>query len=289
MKRILVTGKNSYIGKAFYDYISQFKEYTVDSISVRDNGWKKEDFSSYNVVFHVAGIVHLNMKKISDEQKKLYYKVNTDLTIFLAQKAKKEGVKQFIFMSSASVYGDGAPIGKERVITKETQISPTNFYGDSKAKAEKGLRKLEDNDFKVVILRPPMIYGKGCKGNYLMLAKLAKKMPVFPKIKNSRSMCYIGNLVEFVKLMIENEERGIFWPCNSEISNTGELVKMIASVYGKKTLLIPGCSLVLKLLSCVSSSVNKAFGNFCYAPELSAYKTNYRKYGLEESIRITEK
>lgn len=289
MKRILITGKNSYIGKTFYEYISQFKEYTIDFISVRDSAWMKEDFSSYNVIFHVAGIVHLNMKKISDEQKKLYYKVNTDLTIALAQKAKKEGVKQFIFMSSASVYGDGAPIGKERVITRETPIYPTNFYGDSKAKAEKGLRKLEDKDFKVVILRPPMIYGKGCKGNYLMLAKLAKKMPVFPKIKNSRSMCYIGNLVEFVKLIIENEERGIFWPCNNEISNTSELVKMIASVYGRKILLIPGCSLVLKLLSCVSGSVNKAFGNFCYDPELSVYKTDYRKYGLEESIQITEK
>lgn len=242
MKRILITGKNSYIGNAFRDYMVQFPENQVDTISVRDGAWKEIDFSQYDSIFHVAGIVHLSMKNVSVKQKRLYYEVNTNLTIALAKKAKQEGVRQFIFMSSASVYGDGAAIGKQRIITKETLISPTNFYGDSKAKAEKGLKKLESEKFKVVILRPPMIYGKGCKGNYLALVKLAKKLPIFPKINNSRSMCYIGNLVEFVRLMIENEETGLFWPCNKELSNTSKLVRIIAAAYGKKVLLVPGCT-----------------------------------------------
>jgi UDP-glucose 4-epimerase len=288
MKRILITGKNSYIGNAFRDYMVQFPENQVDTISVRDGAWKEIDFSQYDSIFHVAGIVHLSMKNVSVKQKRLYYEVNTNLTIALAKKAKQEGVRQFIFMSSASVYGDGAAIGKQRIITKETLISPTNFYGDSKAKAEKGLKKLESEKFKVVILRPPMIYGKGCKGNYLALVKLAKKLPIFPKINNSRSMCYIGNLVEFVRLMIENEETGLFWPCNKELSNTSKLVRIIAAAYGKKVLLVPGCTWGVKLLGHVNKSVNKAFGNFTYEEKLGEYKKEYRKYGLEDSIRFME-
>ncbi|MDE5639775.1 MAG: NAD-dependent epimerase/dehydratase family protein, partial [Odoribacter sp.] len=192
MKRILVTGKNSFIGNAFCDYMAEFPEYTVDTISMRDGAWKEMDFSAYDSIFHVAGIAHADVGKVSADQRELYYKVNTDMTIALAQKAKAENVGQFIFMSSAIVYGNSAPIGKNRIITEDTPPSPANFYGDSKLKAEEGIRKLESNIFKVVILRPPMIYGKGSKGNYPVLAKLAQKLPVFPKVKNRRSMLYVG-------------------------------------------------------------------------------------------------
>lgn len=199
MKRILITGKNSYIGNAFHDYIKQFPEYQVDAMSVRNGAWKDMDFSKYDSIFHVAGIAHADTGKVSAKQRKLYYEINTELTIALAVKAKAEGVGQFIFMSSAIVYGDSASIGKKKVVTKETLPKPTSFYGDSKQKAEEGIRKLESNLFKVVILRPPMIYGKGSKGNYPILAKIAKKIPIFPKVKNRRSMLYVGNLVEFVR------------------------------------------------------------------------------------------
>ena len=288
MKRILITGKNSYIGNAFSDYMERFPEYQVDTVSVRDGAWKEMDFSGYNSVFHVAGIAHADVGKISAKQRDLYYKINTELTIALADKAKVQGVGQFIFMSSAIVYGDSAPIGKKKIITKETLPRPASFYGDSKQKAEEGIRKLESNLFKVVILRPPMIYGKGSKGNYPVLAKLAGKIPVFPKVENSRSMLYVGNLVEFVRLMVENEEAGIFWPCNKECSNTSELVRMIAAAHGKNVFLVPGCTWLLKLLSHVNGAVDKAFGNFVYGKGLSDYRVEYRKCTLEESIRMTE-
>lgn len=289
MKRILVTGKNSFIGNAFRNYMAQFPEYTIDMASVRDGAWKKMDFSGYDSVFHVAGIAHVDVEKVSEKQRKLYYKVNTELTVELAKKSKLEGVRQFIFMSSAIVYGNSAPIGKNKIITEDTPPSPDNFYGDSKLKAEEELRKLESNLFKVVILRPPMIYGKGCKGNYPVLEKLAKKLPVFPKVENNRSMLYVGNLVEFVRLMVENEESGIFWPCNKEYSNTSRLVKMIAATHGRKILLIPGCGWILKLLCHISRSVDKAFGNFMYEDRLGEYRIAYRKYSLEKSIRQVEK
>lgn len=289
MKKILITGANSYIGMSFEKYLTQWPEqYQVDTVDMVDGSWREKSFSGYDCVYHVAGIAHSDSGKISPEKAKLYYAVNTDLTIETAKKAKADGVKQFVFMSSAIVYGESAPIGKSKVITRDTPVSPANSYGDSKVQAEKGILPLQDDSFKVVILRPPMIYGPNSKGNYPVLAKLARKMPVFPKVKNQRSMLYIGNLVEFVRLMIENEEQGIFWPQNAEYSNTTELVKLIAQAHGKKILVIPGFTWALKLLSHVTGLVNKAFGSLSYDMELSDYRQGYREYTLEASVAATE-
>lgn len=289
MKKILITGANSYIGTSFENYMKQWPEkYQIDTVDMIDGTWREKEFSEYDTVFHVAGIAHSDVGNVSEERKALYYKVNTDLTVETAKKAKADGVKQFIFMSSAIVYGDSAPIGKPKVITKDTPVSPANFYGDSKVQAENGIMPLNDERFKVVVLRPPMIYGPNSKGNYPVLSKMAQKLPVFPKVKNQRSMLYIENLTEFVRLMIENEEQGIFWPQNSEYSNTTELVQMIAKAHGKKILVIPGFTWVLKILSHMTGLVNKAFGNLSYNQKMSVYKENYCKVVLKKSIYKTE-
>jgi len=290
LKRILITGANSYIGVSFENYIKQWPDlYRVDTVDMLDGAWREKDFSLYDVVYHVAGIAHSDTGKISEEKEKLYYAVNTDLTIEVAQKAKAEGVKQFIFMSSAIVYGESAGIGKSKMITKHTPVAPSNCYGDSKVQAENGILPLSDSSFKVVVLRPPMIYGKGSKGNYPTLAKFAKKLPVFPYVGNQRSMLYIENLAEFVRLMIVNEENGIFWPQNREYSNTSELVKMIAAVKGKNVILIKGFAWALKILGIFVGVVNKAFGNLAYEMSMSEYKEEYRVASLQESIERTEK
>lgn len=289
MKKILITGANSYIGTSFEKYMEKWPEkYQVDTLDMIGDDWKKYNFTGYDSVYHVAGIAHSDNGKISREKAKLYYDVNSKLTIQTAMKAKKSGVKQFIFMSSAIVYGDSAPIGKMKMITKDTPVNPANCYGDSKVKAENGLRKLEDENFKVVILRPPMIYGKGSKGNYPLMSKLAQKLPIFPNVKNCRSMLYVDNLMEFVRLMVENEERGTFWPQNAEYSNTSELVKMIAAQHGKRVILVKGCTLLLFLLRFATGIVDKAFGNLAYDKNISQYKENYRLFTLGESIKETE-
>lgn len=289
MKNILITGAGSYIGTAFESYMQQWpQQYRVDTVDMIDGSWREKSFAGYDCVYHVAGLAHSDTGNVSEETKQFYYKINTDLTVETAKKAKADGVKQFIFMSSAIVYGDSAPIGKDKLITKDTPVAPANFYGDSKVRAEKGILPLSDDSFRVVILRPPMIYGKGSKGNYPVLSKLARKMPVFPKVGNARSMLYIGNLTEFVRLMIENEEQGIFWPQNSCYSNTSELVKQIAAAHGKKLPLVPGTGWALKLMSHITGLVNKAFGNLRYDMAMSEYKCEYRRYSLEESIRETE-
>lgn len=289
MKKILITGANSYIGMSFEKYMAQWPDlYQVDTVDMIDGTWREKSFAGYDAVYHVAGIAHSDNGKISQDKAKLYYAVNTDLTVETANKAKAEGVKQFIFMSSAIVYGESAPIGKTKIITKDTPVSPANSYGDSKVQAEKGIQPLNDENFKVVILRPPMIYGPGSKGNYPVLSKLAQKLPVFPKVDNQRSMLYIDNLMEFVRLMIENEEQGIFWPQNAEYSNTTELVKLIAQAHGKKLMIVPGITWALKIMSHMTGLVNKAFGSLSYDMGLSTYRCDYQKVSLAESVRRTE-
>ncbi|GFI55294.1 N-acetyl-alpha-D-glucosaminyl-diphospho-ditrans, octacis-undecaprenol 4-epimerase [Clostridiales bacterium] len=291
MKKILITGANSYIGTSFEKYINEIypESYTVDTVDMIDGSWKNKSFSGYDAVFHVAGIAHSDSGKISKEKEQLYYAVNTNLTIETAKKAQSDGVKQFIFMSSAIVYGESAPIGKQKIITQNTPTAPANCYGDSKVQAENGIRPLSDENFKVVILRPPMIYGKKSKGNYPVLAKFAQKTPIFPYVKNQRSMLYIENLCEFVRLMIENGEQGTFWPQNAEYSNTSEIVKMIAAAHGRKVKLVKGFSWLLKIICHFSGLVNKAFGNFVYDINMSNYKFCYQKISLEKSIVRTEK
>ena len=235
MKKILITGAESFIGVSFEKYLERYGEaYQVDTVDMRDGSWREYDFSSYDTVFHVAGIAHSDGGKISREREALYYAVNTDLTVEAAKKAKAEGVAQFIFMSSAIVYGKSGSIGKPKHITLDTEPSPANCYGDSKLRAERGLMELSSDSFKVVVLRPPMIYGKNCKGNFATMARIADKTPIFPKVKNERSVLYIDNLSEFIKLMIDNGESGVFFPQNREYMNTSETVRLLGAAKGRR-------------------------------------------------------
>lgn len=284
MKRVLITGKGSYIGTHFKEYLEKEPEkYYVEELDMIDGTWKDSDFSKFDVVYHVAGLAHSTP---DESQREIYYKVNTDLTYEVAEKAKKSGIKQFIFMSSIIVYGSGT-IGEDRIITKDTPLTPDNFYGDSKKQAEIKIRPLEDDDFRIVILRPPMIYGPNSKGNYPLLAKFAKKTPIFPTLKNKRSMLFLGNLLEFVKLMIDNEETGTFLPQNNEYVSSYDLVKEISKIHNHNIIFIGLFNPIIKLFN-KQTYVNKVFGNLTIDKSLSTYKQDYNKYSFEESIELTE-
>lgn len=293
MKKVLITGANSYIGTSFENWVKgKCTDIVTETLNMRDDAWRQKDFGGYDAVFHVAGIAHADVGKASEEEKKQYYWVNTELTAECAAKAKKDGVSRFIFMSSIIVYGESAGIGKHKIITAETITSPANFYGDSKLKAEEKLISLQDEGFRVVILRPPMIYGKGSKGNYPLLAKMAAKLPFFPRENNQRSMLYIGNLCKFVELMIRNEEQGIFYPQNREYVRTADMVAAIAKEHGRKIhltgLFHPAILLLGKLGGKPGELADKAFGSLVYEKKISEYKEEYRVYGFEESIHLTE-
>lgn len=286
MKNILITGAASYVGTSFERWIAQWpNDYAAITVGTRNREWETLDFSQYDAVFHVAGIAHQDAKA---EMEELYYKVNRDLTIAVAEKAKAEGVRQFVYMSSMIVYGASSKVGESKLVTKDTNPEPINFYGDSKLQAEKGILPLQSDKFKVVILRPPMIYGKGSKGNYPLLSKFAKVSPIFPDIDNQRSMLHIENLCEFVRLMIDNEEAGIFFPQNGEYVKTSEMVRLIGNVNGKKVKLVRMFNPFLVAMKNKLNLVNKVFGNLSYDLALSDYKVDYRVHNLEDSIRQTE-
>jgi nucleoside-diphosphate-sugar epimerase len=285
MKKILITGANSYIGTSLEKWLNQYPDlYSIDTIDMIDGSWKGKDFSAYDVVFHVAGIAHVSS---NPKMKEIYYKVNRDLTIETAIKAKTEGIKQFIFMSSIIVYGDSS-ISK-RVIDKNTIPAPSDFYGDSKLQAEQGIKKLESENFKIVILRPPMIYGKGSKGNYPRLSKLARITPIFPDIDNERSMLHIDNLCEFIRIMIEQEESGLFCPQNAEYVKTSEMIKVIREIHGKKIIMTKLFNPIIRLMFDIGA-VRKVFGNLVYDQSMSDHdRFNYRIRDFRESIILTEK
>lgn len=286
MKKILITGATSYVGKSFELSMKQFSDdYLIETVSSRDNIWKMKDFSTYDVVFHVAGIAHVSADPKMED---LYYKVNRDLTLDIARKALEQGVKQFIFMSSIIVYGDSGKITNKKVIDQKTEPNPNNFYGMSKLQAEEGLIALMGDNFKVAILRTPMVYGKGSRGNYNKLSNYAKKVKVFPDIDNERSSIHIDNLCEFIRLIVKNEEQGYFYPQNKEYLNTSKLVKLIAEVNGKNIILTKAFNPLLRLMGSRVGVINKVFGNLAYTMDMSEYKENYRVRSLTESVRVTE-
>ncbi len=294
MKKVLITGANSYIGTSFKMYVSKnhADQLSVDTIDMIDGSWRKADFSNYDIVYHVAGIAHADVGNVTDEVKQKYYRINTNLAIEACKKAKNESVKQFVFMSSAIIYGDSAPYGVTKRITKDTEPKPANFYGDSKWQADKGVRELEDVNFTVTVLRTPMIYGKGSKGNYPALAKMAKKLPIFPDVQNERSMLYIENLCEFLSQVMIRGCGGIFWPQNAEYSRTSEIVKLIAEASGHKIVVSKAFNWTVGLASHVPGKIcglaNKAFGNLSYDQSLSNYDFKYKIVALKESIERTE-
>lgn len=289
MKRILITGSGSYIGSRVKAYLEQWPEcYQVETVTLRTGDWRQRSFAGFDAILHAAGIVHQPKSKDDPAQAELYDRVNHRLAVEVAEKAKCEGVTQFLFLSTEAVYGIHAPVGKVITITKDTPLHPADNYGISKAKAEEGIVALRDDTFKVAILRPPMIYGKGCKGNYQTLSKLAKKLPVFPLVENQRSMLYIDNLCEFIRLLVEDGADGLFCPQNEEYISTADMVNRIAHANGRGILMVRGFGWTLKLLRPMTGMVDKAFGSLCYDRSLSDYPKNYCVKSFDESIAETE-
>lgn len=274
-KRILIMGSGSYIGGAVKTYLeSDSPLYIVEEKDTIGLVPEPGMFKGYDVVFHVAGIAHM---KETAENRPAYFKINRDLTVDIAKAAKAAGVGQFITLSSMSVYG--ILMGR---IDRATVPRPVTAYGASKLSADETLKRLADADFKVAVLRPPMVYGKGCRGNYQLLRNFAVKSFVFPDIRNQRSMIYIGNLCEFVKRVIDCESSGLFFPQNREYVSTTEMVSLIAQSNGKK---IKTTRIFNPLLRVIPLTIlKKIFGDLTYEKVHTV-----GKYRFQESIRLTEK
>lgn len=293
-KKVLITGEGSYIGESFRKYAednypSNFEINVIDTMNPK---WKMSDFSSYDIIYHVAGIAHADIGKVDEETKNKYYKINTDLAVDVCRKAKNEGVKSFIFMSSIIVYGDIGGFGNRDKINKNTVPIPMNFYGDSKLQADVAVREFADEDFNVVVIRPPMIYGTGSKGNYQKLVKIAKFLPFFPDVDNKRSMLYIDNLCELlcqVMLVDALDNEVVLLPQNADWVKTSEMVKEIGEKLNSRVRLTKMFNGAIKLCSIapgkMGNLVDKAFGNLVIEHEISRYEgIDYQKKSFEDSI-----
>ena len=282
MRKILITGAGSYVGESVRRYIlSTSSDFQIDAVDTMNDAWKQADFTLYDVVYHVAGIAHVNA---DPKMEALYYKVNRDLTIEVAKHAKAAGVKHFIFMSSQIVFHESQSL-KTEVLTAETKENPNGFYGDSKLQAELGIKPLEDENFKVCILRPCMIYGPNAKGNFPRLAKLACKTPIFPCWHNKRSMLYIDNLAEFVKQAILRELSGTYYPQNRELADTVEIIRFFAKAAGHRIWITKLLNPFVWLGSYVLQPINKMFATYYYDPEMSKMDFDYQLVSFEESLK----
>ena len=275
MKKVLITGANSYIGDAVKKYLDAYDD--MYDIQIKDTiGWipKIEDFIGIDVVFNVAGIAHV---KESRANKELYYKVNKKLVVDIANAAKAGGVKQFILLSTMSVYGliTGC-------INKNTLEKPISAYGKSKKEADDEIKLISDKNFRFACIRPPMVYGKGCKGNYQRLRNFVLSCPVFPDYPNKRSMIFIGNLCSFIKTVIDKEMEGTFCPQNAEYMNTSDMVRRIALENNKRIVLTRVFNPIIKFAPI--GIVKKVFGDLVYEP-IDKVDT----YSFEESIKLTER
>ena len=260
MKKILITGAKSYIGTSFEKYVNEnFADaYAVETVDMIGDAWRNMSFSGYDAIFHVAGIAH---QKETAENAGLYYKINRDLAFETAEKAKREGVKQFVFLSSMSVYGV-----ESGEISLRDDVAPVSNYGKSKLQAEELLTKQNDDAFMVTVLRPPMVYGKGCRGNYNFLKKWIKTFHVFPDYNNRRSMISIETLQAYVLNVIAEPRAGVLFPRDPEYIRTTDLVRQIAQEeqigvwYTKLFNPMIRCCLKIKL-------IRKVFGDYVYKDE----------------------
>lgn len=274
-KHILITGSDSYIGENFRKYLEKEPErYSADCISTVGLIPEPDHFRGYDAVFNVAGIAHV---KETNENRELYYEINRDLAVHIAEAAKEAGVGQFIQLSSMSVYGK-----TEGFIRKSDVPYPDSAYGESKLSADEAAERLNSKDFKVAVVRPPVVYGRGCRGNYQILRSFAVKSPVFPDYRNQRSMIYIGNLCEFVKQVIDRRESGLFFPQNSEYVDTARMVREVARRNGNKILLTHIFNPVIRMLPL--KMMKKVFGNLTYERT-----DTVNRYSFQRSISLSER
>ncbi|MDR0221475.1 MAG: NAD-dependent epimerase/dehydratase family protein [Lachnospiraceae bacterium] len=275
MKKVLVVGENSYIGQAFAAFAHD--KYEVKMVSSRNEAWKNTSFAGYDCVLHCAGIAHASR---NPQMEALYYQVNCDLAVAVAGQAKAEGARQFILLSSILVYGS-----QHSEIDDDTVPKPDDFYGLSKLKAEQELAKLASDDFQLCLVRPPMVYGQGCKGNFPRLAKLAKRIPFFPDYPNKRSMIYIENLCCFLDNIIDKGNGGIYKPQNKEYVNTSELVKCMAACYGRRMRTTKFFNPCIRLLAKRMTVLGKLFGDLYYSRQ--GDEDSYNVVDFADSIKKT--
>ena len=276
--KVLIAGSSGFVGSYF---INKYKnKYEIKTFSFLKDDINSLDCSDVDVVFHLSALVHQMGGSSSEE----YERVNVIQTLQLAKKAKESCVKHFVFMSTVAVYGI-----ETGVMNEKSDYTPITEYGKSKLRAEIELQKLENKNFKVSIIRPPIVYGKNAPGNMKSLLKLINKVPLLPfgNIKNKRSMVYIGNLCHLVDEVITQEKSGIFLASDDEAISTSRLIELIAKNLDKKIYLvkIPFFESLLKIFK--PSFHKRLYGSLEIDNSITKEKLNLKNpYSVEDGIKL---
>lgn len=277
--KLLLTGSRGFVGSYFID---KYKDrYDIKTFSFLNDDFAFLDCSDVDVVFHLSALVH----QMGGASIAKYEEVNVTQTLHLANIAKDSGVKQFVFMSTVKVYGEETDIA----YNENTICKPEDEYGKSKLKAEKLLQELEDENFKVSIIRTPIVYGYGVKANIKNLVSLVSKVQVLPfgGIKNNRSIVYIGNLCHMIDEIIVQKKAGVFLASDDEPLSTSKLIELIAKSLDKKVYLIrvPFFESLLKLLK--PSFHKRLYGSLEVDNTLTKKKLSLTNpYSVEEGISL---
>lgn len=268
MLNLLITGEKGYIGTSLIKHLVGYPDkYKVERMGMRDDGWREKNLSGFDVIIHASGMAHTKQTKKNTRD---FYAVNYDMTVKLAEKAKSDGVKRFIFISSMSVYG--MFYGK---ITHDTLPNPVTAYGESKIMAEDTIKSLDDDQFSVIIIRPPMVYGENCRGNFASLKKMAMWLPFFFDIDNERSMIYIGNLCECIRLLTEDGVSGTYFPQDRQYTKTSEMVYLVAKCKGRNLKLTKIFNPIIRFAAKKINFFSKIFGSLTYDMEMSRLPKDY--------------
>ena len=284
--KICIIGKNSYIGNHIDEWLSQYG-HEVFQLDVLMEDWKAFDYSSFDAVIHVAGIVH----RPNCKDEKLYYDVNTIMPTTIANKFKNSTNSKvtFVFLSTMAVFGTPKRLCKN-VITSDTPVSPMGLYGQSKAAAEGNILQLQDGRFNVVIVRPPNVYGKNCRGNYISgFVKAVKKLPVIPAayMNVKQSMLYVDNLCELIRLSIEQKRNGVFMPQDDKAVSAVDITVAIARALDKKPRISNFLGMLVHL-GCFVPMIQKAYGGVEYDFSLSHIEgMDYVVVPFEEAMKRT--
>lgn len=277
--KLLITGSNGFVGSYF---INKYKaKYEIKTFSFLQDDINTLDCTDIDIVFYLSALVH----QMGGASKEEYEKVNVTQTLELAKKAKETGVKHFVFMSTVKVYGEET----DGIYNEESECHPEDEYGKSKLNAEIELQKLEDENFRVSIVRTPIVYGYGVKANIKSLVKLVNKIPILPfgGIENRRSMVYIGNLCHMIDEIIIQQKVGVFLASDDEPLSTTRLIELIAKNLGGKVYLvkIPFFETLLKLLK--PSFYKRLYGSLEVDNTITKEKLNLKNpYSVEEGIKL---
>jgi len=248
--RVCVSGANGFVGRALCASLSENEHAVVrtarykgqEDVAVGDIGpdtdWRRA-LQGCDSVVHLAARVHVMRDKASDPLTE-FRKVNVAGTRRLAQQAAQLGVQRFVFMSTIKVFGEG----RATPYKEDDPAMPEDAYAVSKWEAEKVLTEIADKTgMEVVILRPPLVYGPGVKGNFLSLMRAIDRRLPLPvgAIDNRRSLIYLGNMVDAIHAcLIHPAAVGkMLTVSDGEDISTPELVRRVASSLGRKSLLLP--------------------------------------------------